>query len=73
MDNKELFELSRKRISFSIEKQNALVLVEKIKYLIDNKTEATELGKNGRERILNEFNSQIMINKMLELYNEIVL
>ncbi|MGC9471134.1 MAG: glycosyltransferase [Bacteroidales bacterium] len=45
-------------------------LKEKIEYLVNNPGQTIVMGRNGRERIMNEFSMDKMIRRTLQLYKE---
>lgn len=43
-------------------------LVKKVMYIIDNPQEAQRIGENGRNKIINEFSSNMMVKKTESIY-----
>lgn len=52
--------------------KNARALVEAIRYLADNPNERERMGKEGRRKVLEEFDENIVINETLGVYKELV-
>ena len=48
------------------------VLANALKQLLENYEKSAELGKNGRERILNEFDLRYVVDRHLEIYREFI-
>jgi len=44
--------------------------IDKVKYLFNNNTEATQMGMNGRKAVLTKYNQNELIKPMLEFYNQ---
>ncbi len=57
---------------FLCEPNNLSDMVEKVIYLINNPQEAKKMGEKGRKRIIDHFNSDIMITKIEELYLKLI-
>jgi glycosyltransferase involved in cell wall biosynthesis len=55
---------------FIIPPLNPIALVDKLLWLKNNPAESLYMGKNGRERILNDFSVKTMVNKTLSVYAE---
>ena len=51
---------------------NAEDLAEKISYMIENKKEAEYMALEGRKKVEKRFNSHIMAEKTLEVYEKII-
>ncbi len=58
------------KTGFLIEQQNVKQLVEKIEFLLENPKIAAEMGKNGKERIINNFSIDKMVEQTVLLYKE---
>lgn len=54
-----------------IEPNNSSYLAEAINTLLDNKQKSAQFGKNGRERICEEFTCEKMIERTISVYKEI--
>jgi glycosyltransferase len=50
---------------------DALLLAQKIVYLLLNPAEAKRLGQNGRKRYLENYSSKVFRNNMLQIYNSL--
>jgi glycosyltransferase involved in cell wall biosynthesis len=59
------------KTGYLVDQGNSKQLAEKILFLIENKKMSTEMGRKGRERIEKYFSIDKMIDKTLELYNNI--
>jgi glycosyltransferase involved in cell wall biosynthesis len=57
---------------YLIEPRNPQLLAEKILLLLDNPDIAHEMGKKGKERIIQNFNSERMISETNELYKKVL-
>jgi len=55
---------------YLIEKNNVDLWIDKIRFLIDNKDEREELGKNGRNSMIKKFNWEKTAKRFLEILNE---
>ena len=51
---------------------NALKLAKAIQYLLDNKDARTKFGREGRKLILKRFSSETVVNKLCEIYKEML-
>lgn len=49
-----------------------LALAEKIKLLLDNKSLARDLGRNGRDIAIRKFSEEAMMTKIVDLYSEML-
>lgn len=57
---------------FLIEEKNVIKLVEKIEYLLNDELEAKKMGHEGKKRIETDFSISNMVNKTVQLYNELI-
>lgn len=55
--------------SFLFENKNASDLTKKMELLINSKEKRISFGKNGRERIVNNFNLETQTDKVIEIYD----
>ena len=65
--NPELIEAGK--TGLLAEPRNAVMLVEKIKNLIDNNEIAKKFGANAKERARKEFGLEKMVNETKKIYN----
>lgn len=57
---------------FIVEKQNPEAIAKALKKLVDNSVLRSEMGKKGRNKVINEFNWNDSVKKMLSIYNELL-
>jgi glycosyltransferase involved in cell wall biosynthesis len=57
---------------FLFEPGDHLALAEKIKLLLDNKSLACGLGRNGRDIAIRKFSEETMMTKVVDLYSEML-
>ena len=57
---------------FLFEKQNSKDLADKIKLLIDSKELRSQFGKAARQRVLERFDSELLIDELIKFYKEII-
>lgn len=55
---------------FLLKENNPNKIIEKIFYFIDNPNIAIKMGEEGKRRIINRFNLEIMTRKYVELYKQ---
>ena len=55
-----------------VESQNLPILVDKIAYLLDDKTRRIEMGKRGYERYVNNFTLDQFITNINKAFHEIL-
>ena len=54
---------------FIVEGQNPSQIAEAIEKLLFNKSLREQLGKNGRKRVMEDYNFSDNVNQMVEIYN----
>lgn len=57
---------------FIVEKQNPEAIAKALKKLVDNSVLRSKMGKKGRNKVINEFDWNDSVKKMLSIYNELL-
>ncbi|MBK7377403.1 MAG: glycosyltransferase [Ignavibacteriales bacterium] len=57
---------------FLIPPQNAVLLSEKIIYLLQNSSIAKEMGENGYQKAIREYDMNVWVEKIIKLYQSVL-
>jgi len=64
--------LQNKKSGLLVDPNNSVALAESIQYLIDNPNKRLEYGQNARDKVLTEYSYEKILNKQVELYNQVI-
>jgi glycosyltransferase involved in cell wall biosynthesis len=57
---------------FTFELENIEDLADKIKFMMDHSEQVIEMGKNARKKVIESFNKETHLNKLLEVYSNAI-
>jgi glycosyltransferase involved in cell wall biosynthesis len=64
--------VENEKTGFIIEKENPSVLAEVLSILVNDNKMRSEIGRNGRKKVLREYDWENSLNKMITVYDSII-
>lgn len=64
--------IDKGKFGIIVKKKNAVEIADAIEKLINNPQLREEMGKKGREHVLNTYDFNVSLNKMIEAYNSVL-